>query len=548
MVPETSEIIITVGGGDVTSDVIFSQTSFQVVAAAQPGSCTVTVRGSHSFTPGHDQIVLYVDGKRMWWGYLFILEQGFMFPDDPEPKTVLHGVDLNILFDKLIMYHRGHDHHTTHCAACGGGDHTWYPDGGGVYKREKQSGSDGKVAGYVVTVPATYDSLGRQTGTWDKTYIQTMMADFDIDRISPLIRYGQTVPSDCKINEVGLINTGDLKSTWTPPGPGTTMRGFFQDVSNNIVRSQPGSAVWYIDADAYIVWKEQDTDFGFPVGDGVGVTPVKNLSVTTDVSRLKNDVIVFSGTLDPTPQSTQEFLLYTHKINNPSVNLFGRFQWGEVMGSDWMQGMINARANKVLTQEGVPAMKAEFTLYRPGLYPGQIVPIFSDAHTFMVYDPTFGLQELDYVNLPIRAIDMSFPTPDVVEYRVTASFDTQDPWGLLLALKRPSTRGLVQPNFNVIDMSNPKRTYTYVEASPMVLVKEYPERRSGGEWQCTYAYVRNSLTVVVNGLRRTSVPEPESGVVGFLETYPDRGIFKTDATITQRVYVEYHVWHKLDDS
>jgi hypothetical protein len=538
VVPETSEITITVGDLDVTGDVVFAQTTFQVVAAAQPGSCSVTLRGDHSFMPGKTLIALWVNGVRMWWGYLFVLEQGFFFADDPEPKTVLHGVDLNILFDKLFLYNHAHE--------------TWYPDGGGVYRREKVSVETGKVIGYIISVPTRYDALGRQTDTWDKDYIQTMMADFDLDKVSPLIKYGQTVPSDCRIFPVGLINTGDAENTWTPPSSGTSMRAFFEDVARNIVRSQPGSAVWYIDSNGYIVWAEQDLSSGigwapFQVGDGAGVTPVKNLTITTDVSRVKNDVIVFTGTLDPTPQSTQEFLKFSHKLNNPSVNLFGRFQWSEILGSNWSLGMINARANKILTQEGTPAMRAEFTLYQSGLYPGQIVSIYSDAHTFMVYDPAFGLQELDYINIPIRSIDMSFPTPNVVEYRVTGSYDTQDPWGLLLALKRPSTRGLVQPNFNVIDMSDPTKTYTYIESSPMTLVKEYPARKSGGKWQCTYAYIRNSLTVVVAGLRRTGMPEPDSGVIGFFETSPDTGVFETDASITQRVYVEYHTWHNLGD-
>lgn len=522
MVPETSVVTITVGELDVTGDVIFSQTNFTLNAAAQPGSCTVTLRNLYPFVEGN-LIALYVNGQRMWWGYLFMLERGYIFEDEAEPKMVLHGVDLNILFDKLIMYNHAHP--------------TWYPDGGGTYKRQKVVGDDGKVAGYIVAVP---------THTMDADYIRAMLADFDLGLVSPTIRWGQTVPSDTRIQPIAEINVGDLNEVWTPPGAGTTLRGFFEDVSRNIIRSQPGSAIWYIDPDGYIVWKEQDTDFGFPVGDAVGVTPVRSLSVTSDVSRLKNDVLIFSGTLDPTPTSTQEFLLYVHNSLSASVNLYGRFQWSEVMGSDWLQGMIRTRSNKILNQEGVPAMKAEFTLYRPGLFPGQIVSIHSDVHTFVTFDPTFGLQSLDYVNVPVRSIDMSFPTPDVVEYRVTCSYDTQDPWGLLLALKRPSSRGLVQPNFNVIDMSDQTREYQYIEASPMVLVKEYPEPLSGNRWQCTYAYIRYSLTVVVKGLRLHSIPEPEGEVVGFLEVDPNNGIFQTEAGISGRPYVEYHVWHNLD--
>jgi len=529
-------VTITVGDDDISGRVIFAETNFHSVAAAQPGSCVVAVRGLSTFTAGRDLISLYINGQRKWWGYLFIVEQGYIFPDDPEPKVILHGVDLNILFDKLFMYN--HDHET------------WYPDGGGTYKREKVVADDGKITGYLVTVPKD---------TWDKDYIVTMMKDFDLDKVSPLIRYGQTAAHDSKIHSFAQINTGDYEENWTPPSSGTSLRAFFTDVSANIVRTQPGSAIWYIDPEGYIVWDDIDRAFmDFAVGDGGSeVVPVRDLRITTDVSSLKNDVIVFTGTLDPTPTSTQEHLRYVHKINNPSVSLFGRFQWSEVMGSSWMDGMINARATKVLNQQGVPAMTAEFTIFSKTLvdmglssdtlYPGRIARIFSDSHTFMVYDPTFGLQELDGLNVPIRSISMNFPTQDIVEYKVTCGFDTQDPWGLLLALKRPPTRGLVQPNFNIIDRT--RTPTTYIESTPMTLVKEYATPLSGHRWQLTYAYIRNSLTVVVGGLRLNGLPVPEgeplSGAIGFIEDDPNGGVFYADVRSSSSVYVEYHVWHNL---
>ena len=530
-----STIAITVGGVDISDRVIFAETNFTSVAAAQPGACQITVKGTSTFQPGRDQICLYVNGQRKWWGYLFVLEQGYIFPDDPEPRVVLQGVDLNILFDKLFMYNHAHE--------------TWYPDGGGVYKREKVVGEDGKVSGYLVTVPR---------GTWDKDYITTMMADFDLDKVGPVIRYGQ-VPHDSKIHSFAQINTGDTNANWTPPSSGTSLRAFFTDVSANVVRTQPGSAIWYIDPDGYIVWDDVDRMFmDFSVGDGgADVVPVRDLRITTDIANLKNDVIVFTGTLDPTPTSTQEHLRFVHKINNPSVNLFGRFQWSEVMGSDWMDGMINARATKVINQQGVPAMTAEFTIFSTTieqeglssdtLYPGRIARVFSDTHVFLVYDPTFGLQELDGLSIPIRSVGMRFPTQDIVEYRVTCGYDTNDPWGLLLALKRPPTRGLVQPNFNVIDRT--KTPKTYIEATPMTLVKEYAVKLSGNRWQLTYAYIRNSLTVVAGGLRLNGIPvppgEPYSGAIGFIEDDPGGGVFYA-VTSARPIYVEYHVWHNLE--
>jgi len=551
-IEEYAEVTITVGEQDVTGDVVFRETNFQVVAAAQPGACQITLRGLHSFMPGRDLICLYINGKRMWWGYLFILEQAFVFPDDPEPRVILHGVDLNIIFDKLVLYNRANP--------------LKYPDGSIPNARwatltGKAKGTDGykvqhveiekgKVTGYLISVLAH---------TMDRDYIQKMLRDFDLDLISPLIKWGQagTPPHDTKIEAISEVNTGDTANTWTPPSAGTTLRAFFQDVSTNIIRSQPGSAIWYIDPEGYIVWRAQDFEKGPMVGDAPGGLLTRNLSITTDVSRLKNDVLVFTGTLDPQPQSTQEFLKFIHKTNDASVNYFGRFQWSEVMGSDWDPGMIKARANKVITQEGVPAMRAEFTVFQSGLYPGQIIEINSSAHTFITYDPDLGLQTWSSVLLPVRSLEMTFPTPNVVEYRATCSYDTQDPWGLLLALKRAPSRGMVQPNFNVIDRTQepkPGEELAYITASGMIHVKEWPSRGPGNRWQCTYAYIRNSLNVFFidpkDGLGRsmTNVPEPDSGIKGFIEPDdgPDNGYFETDGKY--RVWCEYHVWHNLDEN
>jgi len=36
--------------------------------------------------------------------------------------------------------------------------------------------------------------------------------------------------------------------------------------------------------------------------------------------------------------------------------------------------------------------------------------------------------------------------------------------------------------------------------------------------------------------------------VGFLEIDPDKGILKTQSSITSDVYVEYHIWHNLNEN
>lgn len=503
--PTRSTINITVGGWDISADVIYSRTNFTSSASAQPGTCTIAVRdpnGTMSFQEG-SSITLDIDGQRRWRGYLFTVTRGYAFADAPVREWTLSGVDLNILLDKLVLYNHAHPER--------------YPDGAGTYRRQRVI-QGGVTRGWMVAVPI---------GTQDGDYIKAMLDDFDIDLVSPTIKKG-------RIEDVGTINPDGL---FTPPPAGMSLRDFLTDVSRNVNRSAPGSTIWYVDPEGYLVYKAQDTEAApFWVGDGdptevwgdVQGENVRDLSVTTSISSIKNDVIVWAGDLNPAPGSRQKLLKYKHLVNETSVATYGRFQYSEVLASRWTQTAINARANKIINQEGEPGMSADFTTYRAGLYPGQIIWIWMEAHGFID-------------NLPIRSISMNFPLPDVVEYRVSCSYDTQDPWGLLLALKKPESRGLKQPNFYVRDLrANPEQTTPSIER--YVLVKEYPASIGGRRYQCTYAYIRDSLSVYVGGIKQVSALDPETGTVGFLQTNPGDGSFKLaeDPTGGKRVYCEYY--------
>jgi hypothetical protein len=384
--PDPVEVTILIDDMDVSPIVVWNQTSFQTVAGAQPGMCQITLREPKDaweakclVTETGANIKLYLNGDLTWQGYLFTVEWGYVFEADPgDRQWKLSGVDLNILFDKLILWNHSHP--------------TRSLDGAGTYKRVKTEG------GYVVTVPRH---------TYDREYIKAMIKDTDLGLVQPQIKTSL-------VSQVGQINPD---GNFTPPTPGLTFRAFMQDVSANVQRSTPGSTIWYIDPAGYLIYKEQDTDIApHSVSDtdpGTSIM-VRNLSLTKDISRIKNDVLIFTGNLNPDPASTQSHILYRHSINQSSVNAYGRFQYSEVLGTSWLQGSVNARASKILTQEGIPAGRAEFTTFHSGFFPGQIVNIFSDAH---------GIAE----NYPIRAITMSFLTQHIVEYRIQCSFDTQDP-------------------------------------------------------------------------------------------------------------------------
>lgn len=511
--PTASVIDISVGSSNVSHDVIYAETNFSVSASAQPGTATVTIRDPnrvYSFTEG-SLVELKVNSQRAWRGYAMEVDMGYLFEADPDDrKWVLSCVDLNILLDKLILYNHVNP--------------AKYPDGGGTYKRRKVT-VDGVSMGYQVSVPPY---------TYDGDYIRAMLNDFDIDLVNPSLKKG-------KIESVAYVNV-DGKH-WTPPSAGITLRDFLTDVSRNINRSQPGSTVWYIDPDAYLVYTAQDHySAPFWVGDedpshyidGVQGENVRDLRITSSIDSIKDDVFVFASELDPRPDSKQKQLKYSRKQNTSAISGYGLFQHSETLSGSFTQQRLDARANRIIAQEGEPGKTAEFTTFRSGLYPGQIIWVSSQAH---------GILE----NFPIRNVSYSFPTPSIVQYRVSCSYDTQDPWGLLLALRRPPRRGLKQPRFAIIDLRrNPEQTLPAARA--YTLVKEYPRSLGSRYYQCSYGYIRNSLVVWVGKLRQFSVGDPDTASVGFIESAPGDGRFRLaeDPTGGKNVYVEYHVSHELE--
>lgn len=511
-VPTPITATITVGAVDISEHVVYAQTQFTLSAAAQPGTCNIYVRDVASVLSFNEgaSIVLDIDGTTMWRGYLFDLEMVYINEDDESKRGWrLSGVDLNILLDKLIMYNHA--------------DPRKYPDGGGTYKRRKVI-RDGQTIGYQVTVPRD---------TYDGDYVKAMLKDFDIDLVVPTIKKG-------RIESVGMINPD---GPFTPPSAGVTMRDFLIDVSRNVQRSEPGSAIWYIDPEAYLVYRAQDEFYApFWVGDadpsgyinGVQGENVRSLRIRRTISNLKNDVLVFAGELNPSPNSRQKRLKYKHKVNQSSIDTYGRFQHAETLKSGWRQQTVNARANKIINQQGTPGITASFTTFRHGLYPGQIIWVDSEAHDFLN-------------NIPIRSISINFETPTIARYDVMCSYDTQDPWGLILALKRPPQRGLRQPDLAIIDLRrNPNQTIPNVRR--YTLVKEFPKSVGNRTYQCAYGYIRDSLTVFVGKRRQLSLQDPIGGTLGFIQNYPGQGKFRLaeNPSGNDRVYVEYHVSQELD--
>lgn len=494
-----SEIEILYGGVDLVGPglVKFSKTSFELAAAAQPGTAQVALKTSsaNALTFITDlgigkELVCRIDGITVWRGFGTQIVRGYEFPDAKVPTVTIMGVDLNILFDRLIIYNHSNPNK--------------WPTGGGVYRKVNTGLSDGGVP----------------QGTSDRDFLIASLADTEAASLGLLTNW---------IQEVGSYTadgTGNTRSG------GSTVRALFEDVSGVATSAQQGSVIWYIEPNKHFIYQDIDT-FTAPFSvsdDGSLDVACRELTITTDISNIKNDVLVFAGSLDPRPGSTQNYLYYSHQTNAASVTSYGRFQWAEML-SQWSKTAVSARASKIIGQEGTPAKRASFAVFRPGLLPGQIMTIGATA---------FG----DTFNIPIRTVRTSFLTPTFARFDITASYDTNDPWGILLALKRPPSRGLVPPRMQSITLSpgeDPPRVL------PFTHVEEIPTGLGNNIYQCAYAYVRYSLVVYVAGTRheRFDVGASETGQYGFKETNPSTGQFKFINKQNGTVWVAYHVADNL---
>lgn len=491
------KIRIWINGADYALKyVVWSLTRFEMVAGATPGTGTLTLRDPKRALAfeGGEVVKVEIDDELVWTGYVMTVGRGYWFSDYVGSQSVsgrrwdLGLVDLNILFDKLYTYNHAHPNR--------------FPDGGGAFP------------GGVVPV-----------GTTDRQYLLAALADTDIALIRPPIN------TTARVKETAVIVAGPAKGQLL--GAGAVVRAVMADAAGNANKAAQGSIVWYIDARGNMIYTALDNNVApFAITDDPETNPgvaVRGLGLSKSISSIKDDVLIFATELDPDPASKQTQFRYRRQQNSASIAKYGRFQYAENVPG-FLQDSVDARALKLITQEGTPAQSAHFYCFRPGLYPGQIVTVWSAAWSYTQ-------------NLPIRAISLSFLTPSFAMWEVSASFDTQDPWGLIMALRRPPTRGFVPPRFSAVKLNpgdpTPSRpVYTFIS--------EEPNPIGNNVYQTSYGYIRYSIAVHVGGLRAISKDGANSGSeLFFWETSPQEGRFKLLSPPSGRIYVQYHVANNL---
>lgn len=453
---------------DITGDVVWGQTNFTQAARTGPGSFTITLKGAHEFRAG-EEIHLDIDDLRVFGGWVTSVERGYFFEDAIAPKTILHGTDYNILFDRLVVRNYPAEYAAHAETMSMGGKYTNWP----AYAR----------------------------GTLDSVIIDSVFATYVLPDLPIGFDYQ---------NHVDAITTPAPVAPWVMPEAGSSLRRFMQSIS------QITSGVWYIDATMALHYHDRDeVTAPYPITDGVieGIS-ARGVSVTSDISSMANDVFVW-GTLAKTIEGDivlwheegdlgfwerywirmintvqryinnllavpaakrttyqkQSLVKYQKRLidykgrledvrarswdpnsGDPrpdnaivnSIDTWGRWQYGEFRQDIHHPEWLNMRAHSILTRFDEPIVRAKATVYEPGFQAGHVVRLFSSVH---------GVD----ADLVIRQMNITFAVakePDgdiyyaVPRYDLEMGLDPEAPWQIYDYLPYPgeSTPGLGTDN------------------------------------------------------------------------------------------------------
>lgn len=367
-----SEIVISYDGNDITKDVAFSDASFTSMVNGQPGSCSFRVVDHHqgmSFVIGK-KITVVVDGFKVWAGYLTSVGRVYGFADTYDRNggtrfLLLRGSDVNILFKKRALH--------------------------------------------LDTNPRNMDGPLYPYPTADTTVIANLVNHWiDLD---------PEIDTTSRVVPVGNVNIG------SEPFQGYGGANTWETAMSEIARSN--GAVYYLTPEYELVYDDVDTatsayglsdtpedgDEGDP-----GTVGYREFTILNDGSNLINDaLIVGAGGGSATP-------VWARPIDSPSVSTHGLWQYAQNVMGVWKQDTVNKIASSIVY--GSPASKrgakddrvsVELTTTHTGFLPGEKV---------QVYSRVYGWDDV----VPIRKMEIGFPTPTDVMYRLTLSHEINQPF------------------------------------------------------------------------------------------------------------------------
>lgn len=404
-----STISIKLDGVDITDDVIITTAKFAMGTNGSPGQCEFEIRDdSHVYSPiAGKEITLDVDGVRCWLGHAIKLARGYWLPvvdttGDPgviSRRFLVTGNDINYqAFSKRIAYRPSDPTKPT------------LPPPAAF----RCSSTDGEWAeGTRVDDTALY--LLR-----NYTDLVTDGITFDISD------FGTPNPDECATYS-GAMTVGQLMTDLN-----RLLMGIFYVRPNRQLR--------YHDADT-VTSSKVLTDRPTP-GDPNDIGP-RDYKALRDGTTLINDALVWGAA------PGFDTIRFARAIDNDntggvsSITDHGRWQVGDFNTHIHKQTTVQERADSIVygltaSQKGArwPRVVVEATVYEPLFQIGEVVTCEFHAYNqgtlrrepFYAPDGNAVSTGLVKIDLPLRKMMITFPTPTEAKFQLTLSREIDTPY------------------------------------------------------------------------------------------------------------------------
>jgi hypothetical protein len=369
---------IRVDGVLISSDVDYRRSRFTTGANGQPGVAEIWVRDldrAHAFVTGAEVRVSF-RGVRQWGGYLASIRREYVFaagsgrPDDEPRWLMLECVDYNVLLNKRVYYKFSDPAHME-------------------VKHWANGTPDDFVIGQLVS---DHLQLNADNLSYDITHVGTPA----LPQIS------------CNPDAPDVFGIGSAGWTWA-------------EVMTAIT-SQTG-AVYYIDPDKvfrYVDDSVKQSAFGW---DGVSDAPnntstigYRDVEFTSDGTKLRNDHLQWGA------GQGADHMVFHRSTAPPSVEAHGLWQSAEVRYDMYCQESVNLRAQSWVygSPQNRRGGKDDRFFSRVTLRE----PYFRVADVIDVESNEFGFT----TTAPVRAAEITFPTPWDIKCILTISHELDPPW------------------------------------------------------------------------------------------------------------------------
>ena len=366
-------IEIRIGGVDHTGYVVYDRTTFTSVADGQAGTATVVLDDTEhdftaaSFTSG-DTLRLFIDGTCEWDGWVINISRTWPFEfDDTTDHTSVPRLWVLEGYDRNVLFE----------------------------KRIMYNVADPtSTAGFRIWPEDTPDRQAILYGL--ENYVD--LTGDGLDAVSGIKQVGSPGPYE----------------EFTLGFNSAPMQMLFEDCARMT------GGVYYIDPDRVIRYNDDRTvtsPFNLSDNPGAGEVGYREFDAGLDFNQAANEAIVLgAGYGSPNPVGVK----YT---DASSVATYGLWQWGDIFVGAYLVDTVRKRARTYVEgspnhhrghNDPVPVVRC--TVFEPGLRVGQVAKFTADA---------FGYSE----NLPIRNMNISFPTPTSVRYDLQLTLKIDTPFG-----------------------------------------------------------------------------------------------------------------------